>query len=1020
MARRAATILPALIVVLVMVLPALAVVVPAADGESRLNDGFRSFVEIEAQLRSLAENNSDIAVLYDLGDLYPNDNGTTKTTHEGRHFWGMKISDNPLINETEEPDILYVGMHHAREWMTTEMMMWLIEHILADYGTNSTITDIVDNRELWMFPVQNPDGFVYSESVRDWRKNRRDNGLPDVGRNWGVDPNRNYGYKWGYDDTGSNPNPNNDLYRGPYPFSEPCTQIMRDMAYAVSFEMAISFHTYGDVMLYPTCYTRQHTPHNPFFRELGRRMAEHNGYEYGNVADGILYTVNGGFDDFMYFNTSCLPFTYEMNSAAQGGFYPDSSLIVPTCTMNYEAALELAKAPANLYHMFDGGINGTVVDPRGNPLEDVYVNISLLAGDALNFTTGPDGLFSFHAPDGRFYDITAEKDGYSRWSDSHQVRWDTNLTNVTITIKDNVPPMIARVEASHDGEVGTEFGIGQQVRIDVFEERGEVDLTGVITIQSVPAQYFHRRKPLSHDGATGSYYYLWDTSDLEPRNDYLVTTELWDIDENRDKDGVAPGGPDLTLTLRDITPPMVPINLSVEAQPEGGTLVMSWEANTDDTETYTLERRTGLDGEWSVLINLTEEETTFTDQGLENEVAYTYRLMAWDKVPLPSGWSVAVTGTPRDLVPPGEVLGLAINAPVIGGILEISWKDSTDDTATYVLYKDSGQGFEELGTFPRGVTRYTDTDVVNDQTYRYQVSSFDAAGNEGPRSPSVLGLPRDTTPPPLPQVDRLPELTNRSEHQVTGTAEANSTVIAMVNQEEAARFDVLPDGTFGGAMEFDDGINRVSFKCIDAALNPSGHTEPVLVHVDLNPPRVKYSEPGPGQRGIPVEVVVSFVISEALLTETVTATLTYADTGERVTIVFAYAESTKIITAAASTPLDKGRDYKVVVDGTDVAGNHLTGGELTFTTVKEEEPEPVVSGSMVMLLVAIILVIVVVVVVVKMMGGKEPPQEHAEMPPPEDPPTSTPPEGPPSYPQEYDPTPPGAEEPLEDGEWEED
>ncbi len=295
----------ALIIVALMVLPTVALsgAVSAEDGENRSNDGFRSFPEIEAQLVSLAENYSDIAVLYDLGDLYPNGDGSTKTSHEGRHFWAIKISDNPRINESDEIDILYVGLHHAREWMTPEMMMWLIEHILADYGTNSTITDLVDNRELWMFPVLNPDGFVYSETnERTWRKNRRDNGNQDIGRNWGVDPNRNYGYKWGYDDIGSSPNPNNDLYRGPYPFSEPCTQIMRDLAYNVTFERAISFHTHSEVMLYPTCYTRQHTPHNPFFRELGRRMAVHNGYEYGNVADGILYTVNGGFDDFMYYN----------------------------------------------------------------------------------------------------------------------------------------------------------------------------------------------------------------------------------------------------------------------------------------------------------------------------------------------------------------------------------------------------------------------------------------------------------------------------------------------------------------------------------------------------------------------------------------------------------------------------------------------------------------------------------------------------------------------------------------------
>jgi hypothetical protein len=1013
----------ALFIVAMMVLPTVAFsgVASAEDGETRSNDGFRSFIEIEAQLVSLAENYSDIAVLYDLGDLYPNANGSTKTSHEGRHFWGLKISDNPRINESDEIDILYIGLHHAREWMTTEMMMWMIEHILADYGNNATITDIVDNRELWMFPVQNPDGFVYSETnERTWRKNRRDNGLPDVARNFGVDPNRNYGYEWGYDDIGSDPDPADDLYRGPYPFSEPCTQIVRDLALDINFDRAISFHTYTEVMGFPPAYKSIHVPHYPFFRELGRRMAVHNGYEYGDVADGTLYNVNGGFDDFMYYNVSCLSFTYEMNSDAQGGFYVDSSLIVPTCTMNYEAALEMAKAPDNLYEMFDAGIDGIVVDPRGVPLENVSVNVTLLADDALNITTGPDGRFSFHAPDKRFYDITVEKEGFSRMVDSYQAQWDDRLTEVTITIKDNVSPSIARVEARHEGVVGTEFGIGQEVRFDLYEASDEAGLEGVVTIQSVPAQYFHRRKPLTYDEATGTYFYLWNTDGLKPRNDYLVTTELWDIDDNRDKDGVTPEGPDLTLTLRDITPPMTPINLTVTELPEGRTLVLSWEANIDDTEAYTLERKVEPDGEWALLIELGKDELTFVNQGLENDVSYSFRLMAWDKVPLPSGWSVEITGTPHDSVPPGDVSGLSVTAPLIGGILELTWTESTDDAAVYVLYKDAGQGFEPLTILPRGVTEYTDLEVVNERTYHYRISALDASENEGSLSDPVIGLPRDQTPPSLPVVSPLPQLTNISEHLIEGTAEAGSKVVAMVNQEEVERYDVSSEGTFSGTITLDNGVNRISYKSIDAAMNPSGHTETFIVQVDLNAPRVTYSEPSVGQLDVPVDIEVAFVISESLVSDTVFGTLKNVDTGEIVPASIGYTGIIKSITVTPQTSLRMGAHYEVTVEGTDMAGNHLTGGILTFTTVKEEEPEPSVSGSFLMLLVIIgAIVVLMAVLALKFMGGKDPPLTQEQLKAPEEPSRSITFEGAPEYQEGYDPRSPGQGEPSDDQEWKE-
>lgn len=1012
MARSASSRPLALILFIVMVLPALTVAMPAeAEEEHRLNDGFHSFAEIEAKMRSLAENNSDIAVLYDLGELYPNGDGSTKTSHEGRHFWALKISDDPLEDDPDEPEILYVGLHHGREWMTTEMMVWLMEHILADYGTNDTITQIVDTRELWLFPIQNPDGFVYTETDdRTWRKNRRNNGNDE----WGVDPNRNYGYKWGYDDIGSEPDPGDELYRGPYPFSEPCTQIVRDLAFDIGFNMSISFHTYSEVMVWAPAYKRDHATHYPLFKELGRRMNVHNGYDYGDVADGILYTANGAFDDFMYFNTSCLSFTYEMNSLAQGGFYTDASLIEPTCSMNYEAALELAKAPADLYQMFDGGIQATVKDPRGEPLEGANVTVELLAGDTLDFVTGPNGRFSFHAPYERFYPITVTKEGYTSHMESHQVLWRDRLTMVNITIKDNVAPSIHRVVASHEGQAGTEFGIGQQVRIDLREEVNESGLQGVVSIESFGGQYFHRRKALTWDVLTTSYHYMWDTNGLKPRNDYLVTTELWDVDENRDMDGVMAGEPDLTLTLRDITPPMVPADLTLEAPPGGGSLIVSWEANSDDTESYTLQRRLGLDGTWIFLINLTRDDTSFTDQGLENTVPYAYRLMAWDKVPLPSTWSEVVTGIPRDLIPPSMVGWLAINAPSEGGVLEISWDEVTEDAAVYVLFRDTGLGFEVLKEFPRGTLMYVDRDVENDKSYFYKISARDASGNEGPPSISLLGMPLDVTAPGPPVVEPMPELTNLPEHQVSGTAEPNSIVVAMVNQEEVEQYEVGSDGTFKGKLELDNGINRVSFKCLDPSSNPSVPTEPMLVQVDMNPPYVTSSIPAPDQLEVPVTGLVSLMTSEGLVDGTVIGRLEIADTGVKVPASISYSTLTKTITVTTSTQLEKGTRYRVVVDGNDPAGNHLTGGNLSFTTERAEEPEPALGSSMLLAIVLLVLVAVVVTLflVIRM---RRPPSIEREGEPGWEPGPTDRPEAMP----EYDPRTPDSRETYDGPGWEE-
>jgi hypothetical protein len=89
--------------------------------------------------------------------------------------------------------------------------------------------------------VINPDGYVYNETIAPngggmHRKNRRDTGCGD-GTQRGIDLNRNYGYEWGADNSGSSPNPCSSTFRGDSAFSEPETQAVRDFILATNFQM---------------------------------------------------------------------------------------------------------------------------------------------------------------------------------------------------------------------------------------------------------------------------------------------------------------------------------------------------------------------------------------------------------------------------------------------------------------------------------------------------------------------------------------------------------------------------------------------------------------------------------------------------------------------------------------------------------------------------------------------------------------------------------------------------------------
>ena len=92
----------------------------------------------------------------------------------------------------------------------------LMHYMLDGYGNNPEITDLVNTTELWFLPVANPDGydFTFSEGNRLWRKNLRDNNNDGAITNGdGVDLNRNFAVKWGYDNEGSSPDPSGETYR---------------------------------------------------------------------------------------------------------------------------------------------------------------------------------------------------------------------------------------------------------------------------------------------------------------------------------------------------------------------------------------------------------------------------------------------------------------------------------------------------------------------------------------------------------------------------------------------------------------------------------------------------------------------------------------------------------------------------------------------------------------------------------------------------------------------------------------
>jgi hypothetical protein len=222
--------------------------------------------------------------------------------HEGNDIWCFRVSDNPEVDEPDEPEVLFDGLHHANEIMGSEVTLMLAEYLAEQYTAGDPeISQLLNEREVYMVPILNPDGMLYNEAVypnggASWRKNRRDNG----DGTWGVDLNRNYSYEWGCDE-GSSGNPGDPTYRGPAPQSEPEVQAVVAFINAHEFITRQSYHSSGNVTLYPWGYTRDDTPDEDIFREMAAAMTLYNGYRAGQPGDpGILYIACGGAFDWDY------------------------------------------------------------------------------------------------------------------------------------------------------------------------------------------------------------------------------------------------------------------------------------------------------------------------------------------------------------------------------------------------------------------------------------------------------------------------------------------------------------------------------------------------------------------------------------------------------------------------------------------------------------------------------------------------------------------------------------------------
>ncbi|MFF3760824.1 M14 family zinc carboxypeptidase [Streptomyces sp. NPDC002185] len=253
--------------------------------------------------------------------------GLTKVVSIGKTVKGQDILALKLTRgarraeDGSKPATLYVSNQHAREWITPEMTRRLMHYYLDRYGKDERVTRIVDSTELWFVLSANPDGYDYTHADpanRQWRKNLRDNdGDGRIGPADGVDLNRNFAYKWGYDNEGSSPDPADETFRGKAAMSEPETRALDAFQKRIGFAYGVNYHSAAQLLLYGVGWqVATDTPDDVALRALAGTPQNSAVPGYRPQVSSELYITNGEADGHAANVNGMQMFTPEMSTCA--------------------------------------------------------------------------------------------------------------------------------------------------------------------------------------------------------------------------------------------------------------------------------------------------------------------------------------------------------------------------------------------------------------------------------------------------------------------------------------------------------------------------------------------------------------------------------------------------------------------------------------------------------------------------------------------------------------------------------
>ncbi|WP_246939029.1 M14 family metallopeptidase [Bacillus pinisoli] len=218
-------------------------------------------------------------------------------------IWAIRIGKG-------EKNILIHAAHHGREWITSMIVMRMVEEYAEAYQQKQLYhgynLSLLDDVSIWFVPMVNPDGVEIQQNGLSQTINPNldqlimmNGGSVDFSR-WkangiGIDLNRQYPAGWDQL-SGSAPFPFYQLYKGKEPLVAPEVKAIERFTHEINPSIAAAYHSSGRVVYW---YYKTKMEHVMRDWTIAKKITDVTNYELDMPVDTA---TGGGYTDWFIHN----------------------------------------------------------------------------------------------------------------------------------------------------------------------------------------------------------------------------------------------------------------------------------------------------------------------------------------------------------------------------------------------------------------------------------------------------------------------------------------------------------------------------------------------------------------------------------------------------------------------------------------------------------------------------------------------------------------------------------------------